>query len=584
MKTHSLIQGSKEWHQHRLSHFNASDAPAMMGVSPYKTRSKLLEETATGLVDAEFDEATQRRFADGHRFERLARPLAEEIAGQDLYPATGSEGKHSASFDGITMCESVIFEHKTLSDRIRAAKSASELPKDLRIQMEHQLHVSGAEKCLFMASVWDEGDELVEEIHYWYMPDLDSRSCILDGWSQFEKDLAAYVPREIAEKPQAESVIALPALLITAKGEVTSTNMPSFKDAARTFLAKINRTLETDQQFADAKESAKVLRETAVKLKAKKEEMLEQTASIGEVAREIDLIVETFNKTALALEKDVKEKEISIKVDIANAAKVAYAAHVAALEAEISPIRLVLPVPDFAGTMKNQRTIASLHDKVDGALANGKIEADSVAKDIRAKLAWCKDNADGMSFLFPDLQQIIVKPMDDFTLLITIRIKDHKDAEALKAAEIIAKADAAAAAKLESERAAMQADEERKSCEKVAAEQAAERANVEAEAKAQKALDDLEEETLRKQEAAESKKTPAEEPRPDQVVVGVDLDNSGADQAVRNMSSGKRVQPVPIIIDRPTDAEIIGALAVRFAVSEQTVKSWLADMNLEAAA
>ena len=47
MITHNVKQGSKEWHEFRARHFAASDAPAMMGVSPHKTRSELLREKAT---------------------------------------------------------------------------------------------------------------------------------------------------------------------------------------------------------------------------------------------------------------------------------------------------------------------------------------------------------------------------------------------------------------------------------------------------------------------------------------------------------------------------------------------------------
>ena len=42
MKTLQLNQGSKEWHEHRSTHWNASDAPAILGCSPYKSRSELL--------------------------------------------------------------------------------------------------------------------------------------------------------------------------------------------------------------------------------------------------------------------------------------------------------------------------------------------------------------------------------------------------------------------------------------------------------------------------------------------------------------------------------------------------------------
>ena len=33
MQITGLIQGSAEWHAHRANHFNASDAPAMLGES-----------------------------------------------------------------------------------------------------------------------------------------------------------------------------------------------------------------------------------------------------------------------------------------------------------------------------------------------------------------------------------------------------------------------------------------------------------------------------------------------------------------------------------------------------------------------
>ena len=168
MITHQLIQGSPEWHAYRAAHNNASDAPAMMGASPYKTRDQLIAERATGIVP-EVDAATQRLFDSGHRFEALARPLAEVIIGQELYPVTGSlEGTRlSASFDGLTLLEDVAFEHKRLNQRLRAALSVpgctgADLPIEYQIQLEQQCAVSGCEQILFMASAWADDDTLVD--------------------------------------------------------------------------------------------------------------------------------------------------------------------------------------------------------------------------------------------------------------------------------------------------------------------------------------------------------------------------------------------------------------------------------------
>src|SRR5688572_8572760 len=119
MQTHDLIQGTPEWHAHRARFDNASDAAAALGVSPYKTRSELLRERATG-IPAPVDPFQQKRFDEGHRAERLARPLAEKIIGEDLYPVVGTNGTRSASFDGLTMLERVSFEHKLLNEELRA--------------------------------------------------------------------------------------------------------------------------------------------------------------------------------------------------------------------------------------------------------------------------------------------------------------------------------------------------------------------------------------------------------------------------------------------------------------------------------
>ena len=138
MIQHDVDQGTPEWHEHRAKYFNASDAPAMLGISPYKTRSALIAERATGITD-DIDPNTQRIFDRGHKFEALARPLAEAHINEDLYPVTGTEGKLSASFDGLTIDENIAFEHKTLNSSLRGISKAEDLPEHYRAQMEQQL-------------------------------------------------------------------------------------------------------------------------------------------------------------------------------------------------------------------------------------------------------------------------------------------------------------------------------------------------------------------------------------------------------------------------------------------------------------
>ena len=79
-----LQQGTEEWVQHRAKSLNASDLAAAMGISPYLSRADLIKQKATG-IGQEVDAATQRRFDKGHEVEAAARPLAEEVVGEDLY-------------------------------------------------------------------------------------------------------------------------------------------------------------------------------------------------------------------------------------------------------------------------------------------------------------------------------------------------------------------------------------------------------------------------------------------------------------------------------------------------------------------
>ncbi|MDW9242411.1 YqaJ viral recombinase family protein [Burkholderia cepacia] len=440
--THPFVQGSQEWLSHRANYWNASDAPAMMGVSPYKTRSELLREKATGAI-REVDDYTQSLFDDGHRFEALCRPLAEEIVGTELYPVSMSYGRMAASLDGITMLGNVIWEHKSLNDAIRAATCGADLPIYLRVQMEQQFEVSDAEKCLFQASRWDAEGNLLEEVHHWYESDPELRKQVTDGWLQFEADLAAYIPVDITEKPSADAIMALPTLAVQIRGEVITSNLPAFKAAAEQFIAGIKTDLETDEDFVNADAVVKFCEAKEKEIAVAMDAAIAQMSSIDELMRTGKHVSEQLRTKRLALSNQIEQRKKQIKESAVAERRQKYADHVASLNAELAVVSIVVTPPDFIGTIKGLKTIASLYDKLDTALANGKIAADAAAKDLRAKLDWYGTRATEHAFLFRDLQQLIQKPSDDFQLAVNARIDEHKRQEAEKEAK--RKADEAAA-------------------------------------------------------------------------------------------------------------------------------------------
>jgi predicted phage-related endonuclease len=424
MITHNLVQGTAEWHAYRAAHDNASDAPAMMGVSSYKTRDQLIAERATGIVP-EVDAATKRLFDSGHRFEALARPLAEKIIGEDLYPCTGSlEGSRmSASFDGLTMLEEIASEHKRLNKRLREALAVpgctgADLPMEYQIQMEQQCAVSGCERVLFMASDWDDQGQLIEEMHCWYTPNLELRAQIIAGWEQFHKDVAAYVPPEAKPAPvMGKTPDNLPALLIQVTGAVTASNLPEFKAHALEVFKGINRTLTTDQDFATAESTVKWCADVESRLAAAKEHALSQTATIDALFKTIDDISAEARRTRLELDKLVKARKEEIRGEIVAGGITALREHIAQLNAAM-PAPYMPQVPaDFAGAIKGKRTVDSLRSAVNDELARAKIEASNIATRIHANVK----TLEASGLVVPDAATLVLKAPDDLAAIIATR-------------------------------------------------------------------------------------------------------------------------------------------------------------------
>ena len=476
MQQHNLTQGGAEWLAHRAACWNASDAPAMLGCSTYKTRQQLLKEIATGITP-EVDAGTQRRFDDGHRFEALARPLGEKVIGEDLSPLIGSidaglSRPLSASFDGITFMADFVWEHKSLNDELRAVlpdhgigdtSVGATLPMLYRVQMEQQAAVSGAGRVLFTASKWRD-DELIEARHCWYQPNPSLRAQILAGWKQFEADVAAYVPTEAAEAaPVGKAPETLPALRIEVTGAVTASNLAEFKETALTAIRSVNRTLQTDQDFADAAKAVKWCEDVETRLKAAKEHALSQTADIDALFKALDDIGAEAKAVRLDLDKLVKRRKDEVKEEAVMAARRALDEHIAAVNAEIAPMRLLPVAADFAGAIKGLRSIASMQNALDTTLAAAKIATDTQARNIRANINSFEVFASGFEFLFSDLSQLIHKHADDFGLAVRARIDKHKADEA---------------ARLERERERIRAEEAAKLVE---AQQKAEAARLERE-------------------------------------------------------------------------------------------------------
>lgn len=430
MKTHNVLQGSPEWNGLRANHFTASEAPAMMGASKYQSRNDLLAQKKTGLT-AEVSPAQQALFDRGHATEALARPIVEDMIGEELFPIVCTEGKLLASLDGATMLVDTLFEHKLWNEGLAAQVRAGELEPHYYWQLEQQLLVSGAERVIFVCS--DGTRDNFVSMEYRAVPGRAGK--LAAGWAQFDQDLADYVPQAAAVERIGRAPGELPALRIEVTGMVTASNLDAFTAAALAVFDGINTDLQSDQDFADAERTVKWCSDVEERLAAAKQHALSQTDSIDALFRAIDEISAEARTKRLELDKLVKGRKQAIRDEIVLAAQKSLTEHIERINSGLGRLRLPPVGADFAGAIKGKKTVASLRDAADTELARAKIEASQHGERMQAGLAILRELAAGFEFLFSDAAELVMKDAESLSALIRMRITDHQAAEQAKAAE-----------------------------------------------------------------------------------------------------------------------------------------------------
>lgn len=453
MKILNLVQGSKEWHKVRNSHFTASEATAMLGLSKYKSRNQLLKEKATGEVP-EVTAQQKKIFAAGHEYEAMARPIAERVVNDELFPATGTQEVDGlpllASFDGITMLEDQAWEHKTLNKLLSDAIPNNEMPDEYWPQLEHQLLVSGAERTLFMASQGTEETAL----HCWYESVPERREKVIAGWHQFANDLSNYVEEEEKQKVEAQPIRDLPAIAYKMDGLTLTSNLSEYKAAAEDLVEKSKKRLESDQDFADAESMVKVFKSAETKLETMAGVVLGEVQDIDAFVKDLNFIKEQLRQARLATDKQVKSRKEEIKNDAIINGSVSLASHINELNAELAPFKLPPSTLDLKSEIKGKRTLESINNAIDTAVANEKINLSSTAQHMRINISTLNELAQNYQFLFNDIQQHLLADKEQFTHLVNGRISQYEQEQQEKEQQRQANAQA----EIDAQQQAAQAD------------------------------------------------------------------------------------------------------------------------------
>lgn len=448
MQILNLEQGSDEWKEVRKRYKVASEAPVIMGASPNIKRDELLLLKSTGL-DREINKWVEEFvFKKGHETEALARPIAEAVNDEEFYPLVGVNTVDGlellASFDGITAPGYRLhWEHKQMNKELFGLVTGdAALPPKIYWQLEHQLLVNGNDHCVFAVS--DGTEENYAQCFYESVP--ERRAQLIEGWKLFDKDLETYVHQELVQKVEGKTIKELPALVVEISGQVKSSNLATYQDYALTFIASVNKNLQTDQDFADADNVVKFCERVEKELVVTKKQVLAQAISVNEVLNTIDYISEEHRKTRLLLEKLITTEKENRKREIIQFAVSEFNAFMVECENKLplEPHRILMPKTsvDFAGAGKGKRTLDTYRSAVNDALANAKINANVLLLKIKLNIAALNKLAANHQFLFSDIQSLIDKDADAFTAIVKMRIAEYEakekeriEAEAKKLAE-----------------------------------------------------------------------------------------------------------------------------------------------------
>lgn len=191
------VQGSPEWHAYRKEMRNASESPAVLGISPWVTPYGLwLVKTGRST------QATTEAMAHGTKLEPQARAAYEEQTGEIMNPLVLQDGAYSASLDGINLAGSLILEVKCpyrgrFSALWKEAKDGR-VPRHYNAQIQHQLMVADASTAHLW--VYADGEGLLITVRR----DDEVMSLIREAWDDFQQYLDGDSPPPLTDADSAQ--------------------------------------------------------------------------------------------------------------------------------------------------------------------------------------------------------------------------------------------------------------------------------------------------------------------------------------------------------------------------------------------
>jgi len=149
-----MQQGSREWLDFRKDKIGASEAPIIMGVSPWSNPLKLWEKKVFEKDDEQKNWYMEMIMQKALLAEEAARSLFFLLTGHSVSPAVFVSKYISwmmASLDGISDDGSILLEIKCPGEKDHSFAREGKIPDKYYPQLQHQLAVLGLDKGYYLS-------------------------------------------------------------------------------------------------------------------------------------------------------------------------------------------------------------------------------------------------------------------------------------------------------------------------------------------------------------------------------------------------------------------------------------------------
>jgi putative phage-type endonuclease len=217
-----LIQGSPEWLALRKTKITATDAPVIMGVSPWKTKYQLYQEK----ISSKNNDAKNFQMQRGIDLEPIAREYFKIKTSIEVLPEVKfhpTENWLMASLDGFNDQHKIILEIKCQGEADHSTALDGKIPDHYYPQLQHQMMVCNIPEMYYLSFDGLDGAMIKVTMDREYTNDLFKKE------KEFYECLKTKTPPDLCEKDYLERTDEIWKLCAT-KWKAISSEIKSLED------------------------------------------------------------------------------------------------------------------------------------------------------------------------------------------------------------------------------------------------------------------------------------------------------------------------------------------------------------------